>query len=92
MKGDSSFELNPLCADVYSLSTFPDDEWPGTYVGMATCVALNMGAYILGLVIVTGTVVVLQWDIVSDVAAIHVILAKDAIHLMRNRSEGTDFK
>ena len=64
-----------IARSVWGLAAFPNNEWPDSYVGMATCVTLNVGAYILAILVLT--LVALNWDIVTDFLRIHVILALD---------------
>ena len=73
---------------VWSIAAFPDNEWPGTYFGMAACVTLNTGSYILALVIIT--LAVIQWDVVTDVVSIHVMLGKDAAYRIRESTRKSD--
>jgi hypothetical protein len=64
-----------MARGIWGLAAFPDNEWPASYVGMSVCVMLNVGVYILALMILT--LIVLNWDIVIDVMLIHIIFARD---------------
>jgi hypothetical protein len=64
-----------MARGIWGLAAFPDNEWPASYVGMSVCVTLNMGVYILALVIMT--LAVLNYDIVIDVMLLHIIFARD---------------
>jgi hypothetical protein len=60
---------------VWSVVSFPNNEWPDSYSGMATCTTLNAGLFIWVLFIFTA--LVLNVDLISAFMDAHVVLAYD---------------